>query len=60
MLNLICPKCGKDPAVEVINVLPGRRYEIRCKRCGSVFTAEAEKPALPKPPPKEKKPTSPE
>ena len=44
MLKIICPKCGKDAIPDVINVLPKRRYEIKCKRCGTDFVVDAENP----------------
>ena len=44
MMEIICPKCRKDVIIDSINVLPGRRYEIRCKTCGTKFVVDAEKP----------------
>ena len=44
MVEIICPKCGKDAIPDVLNVLPKRRYEIKCKRCGTEFVVDAEEP----------------
>ncbi len=42
MLRIICPKCGKDAIPDLINVLAQRRYEIKCKRCGTDFVVDGE------------------
>ncbi len=42
MLKIICPKCAKEAIPDVINVLPKRRYEIKCKWCGTKFWVDAE------------------
>jgi hypothetical protein len=42
MLKIICPKCEKQTLPDVINVLPKRRYEIKCTRCGTGFVVDAE------------------
>ncbi len=41
MIRAMCPNCGKEDAVEVINVLPGRRYELQCNLCGEEFIVPA-------------------
>ncbi len=42
MLEIVCPKCGKDGIPDIINILPKRRYEIKCIRCGTDFVVDAE------------------
>jgi len=42
MLEIICPKSPKEAIPDVINVLPKRRYEIKCKRSGTNFWVDAE------------------
>jgi len=41
MIRAMCPNCRKEDAVEVINVLPGRRYELQCNLCGKEFIVPA-------------------
>ncbi len=41
MFRVICPNCRKEDIAEVINVIPGRKYELQCRRCGNEFIMAA-------------------
>jgi len=41
MINIRCPDCGEHERPEVIEVLPGRAYKIKCRRCGKEFIVSA-------------------
>ncbi len=40
-LKFRCPKCGKGENSELIEILPGRRYRMRCGECKSTYILTA-------------------
>ena len=38
MLKIQCPKCGKGEKSEVLEVLPQRKYRLRCSDCTLTYT----------------------
>jgi len=41
VLKFECPKCGKGEESEVQEVLPDRKYKMKCGDCGSTFIPSA-------------------
>jgi transposase-like protein len=37
MLKKNCPLCEKDEKTELIEILPDRRYKLKCTHCGASF-----------------------
>lgn len=37
MLKIQCPKCQKGKKSELLDVLPSRRYRLRCNDCGFTY-----------------------
>lgn len=37
VLKIQCPKCEKGEKSELVDVLSGRRYRLRCSNCGFTY-----------------------
>ncbi len=41
VLKVKCPECRKGEKSEVIDVMPGRRYRMKCIDCGCTYILTA-------------------
>lgn len=41
VLKLECPECGKDTKSDLVEVLPERRYRMKCENCGRAYILSA-------------------
>ncbi len=41
VLKFQCPECGKGEKSEVVDVLPDRRYRMKCGACGCTYVLTA-------------------